>query len=340
MAQWDEPRLRVLVCALLFLLAAVCASAASAPAKIAVLSSGPSSAPFSDLLTLELSKLANVTVLERDQIEQIMAEQSLGPLRNQDAIRIGRLLNAEGMVLLEGRVAREEQELLSARLLAVRPGVTISEHQFAMPVADPLKWANEFARHLEGELPRLAVRAEEATPVSVANLRASTGTGDGLVLEREMTMLLNLRLAREPSVFLLERRSLETLQAEKAMAAEEEPFWSGAYVIDGIINRDVVSATEVTLHARVASPKGAPVLIERVGERSDLVSLVNDLVVEILVVIGTPGESEPWDPQRERRVRPDAAIARPGVGMAQSGISIRSRTVPDGPGGVGARAGH
>src|SRR5204862_2750751 len=130
--------------------------------------------------------------------------------QGRDALKIGRLINAEGILLLE-RQAEATNEFLSVRLLAVRPGIIVGEHRFALPLNQPAEFAKSYLPYLERLLPKLLVKANEALGISVLNLRASLPAPSAVALEQELTSMLRLRLAREPTVFLLERRGLMEL---------------------------------------------------------------------------------------------------------------------------------
>ena len=254
---------------------------------------------FADVLTVPLSKIPNVTVVDRAEIQRVIREQELALTQPQAVVKVGRLLNADGIVLLEKRLSHEKKELLSLRTVAVKAGVIILQDEFTLPFADVTTWATSYIARIEQILPKLTVRMEDAVAISVGSLRSSVSTGDGGSLEQELTALLRLRLAHEPSVFLLERRNMDALQNEKGLAAAEEPFWNGAFIIDGTINRDIVSQSGVTIDARVAAPNVPAIQVRVDGRRESLPDLANKLVTNILARIGRKAAVPAWQAAEE-----------------------------------------
>src|SRR2546430_1303164 len=69
------------------------------PIRLAIISETPSLAPILDLLTADFSQGPAVQVLERAEIERIYREQRISSA-NRDDIRLGRLLGADGLLIL------------------------------------------------------------------------------------------------------------------------------------------------------------------------------------------------------------------------------------------------
>jgi hypothetical protein len=263
-------------------------------AKIAIVSAGSEVEKFGDLLTATLSPLTNVTLVERAQIQKVIQEQSLALTQPQSFVKAGRLLGAEGLILLERRLSQQTNEVLSVRLVAINPGVVILEQQFNLPLSNLPDWASLNSLRIQRVLPKLSVKLEDAVPVSIGSLRSSVATGDGVALESELSALLRLRLAQEPSVFVLERRGMEALQTEKELGAVEEPFWNGAVVVDGTINRDLVSRTNITIHARLAAPNRPAAELIASGSRESLTALISELTAKILASLGKKEALPVW----------------------------------------------
>ena len=84
--------------------------------------SEPSLRTEADLLFAELSDL-DVELLERDAIDRVLGEQALqaGAMTRDQALRVGQLLKADGLLLMAGGT----NDSLTARLVAVDPGVVV-----------------------------------------------------------------------------------------------------------------------------------------------------------------------------------------------------------------------
>src|SRR4051812_46891971 len=106
-----------------FVLAGVAPLLAEAPPRLAVLSTDPQLASAVDLLTVELSKGPAVALLERDRIEKVYREQALSA-GHRDYLKLGQVLGADGLLLLELRTEGTNQ-FLEIRLVAVKPGVVL-----------------------------------------------------------------------------------------------------------------------------------------------------------------------------------------------------------------------
>lgn len=271
---------------------------ADAP-RLAVLPTVSDFTSFADLLTAALSGRDQVILLEREQIQKVLREHELAAGQRRDYVKLGHLIQADGLILLERRVSGG-RELLATRMVAVNPGVVVTEHLFNLPLENTAEWGTDCAKQLERVLPKLTVRTNEAIPISVLNLRSSISTKDASVLEQECTTALQSRLAREPAVFLLERRRMEQLEVEKQLRlADMEPFWNGTFVIDGTINREVVSTQAVSIHIRLSRPREASVDLEASGRREALGTVVNELAEKILAVLKKTPTAAPWEPALE-----------------------------------------
>src|SRR5262245_52632557 len=111
----------------------------TAPARLAIVVEDPSAAVVGDMLTAELSKRKDLQLLERAQIERVYREQALSAA-NKDYMKLGRLLGADGLLLLQPTHEGTNQ-FLSARLVAVGPGVVIGAARSSASIATTAQWA-------------------------------------------------------------------------------------------------------------------------------------------------------------------------------------------------------
>src|SRR5690349_13367405 len=91
-------------------------------ARLAIVVEDPRLSTEADLLTAELSKRSDVELLEREQILKVRKEQSLAAAFGNDYLKLGKLLAADGVLILDF-VDEPTRMLVSARLAAVNPGV-------------------------------------------------------------------------------------------------------------------------------------------------------------------------------------------------------------------------
>ena len=206
--------------------------ATAKPVRVALLTEEPSAAAALDLLTAELSKKDSLQLLERAEMERVYREQALAA-GNKDYLKLGQVLGADGLLLF--RPLKEgTNQYLQARLIAVKPGAIVAAVRSAWPVPDQVEWTKWLARYFEPSLPKLAVPAKDAVPLSVVNFRSALQSSDAQELERQFTLLTLERLSRQREVFVLERQRMELLTEEKELRGiPEDAFWNGSYLLEG-----------------------------------------------------------------------------------------------------------
>ncbi len=265
---------------------------------MAVVPANPEATRFSDMLVSQLSSASNVVTVERAEFERVLQEQELVRRQKTGLVETARLLHAQGLVVLETRSGRGTN-VLSVRLLASGPGVVLSQFDFPLPLPQVDEWAATLARRLARQSASLDQRDRPGVAVSIQGLRCGLAAPGSAERERDLTALLQLALARCPNLFVLERRSLGELASEKAWTPDEEPFWTGAALIDGIIDRDAISDQQLTLHTRVARPGQPTIELGVHGPRDAPVRVIEDLVARIREALGQEKVLPLWNPEHE-----------------------------------------
>jgi hypothetical protein len=275
------------------------------PVRLAIVSEESALRPAADFLTAELSKDGRLALLERDQIARVFNEQALalaaGGSRNY--IKLGELLGADGLLILT-QAEKEDRQVASCRLVAVKPGVELGLADYDFPLSDPEQWSKLMAGQFSPLLPKLTVLRQDAVPISILNLRSAAASPEGEILERQLTLLLHDRLMTEKALFVLERRSMETLAGEKeAKPVTENPFWSGSYLIEGTIDPQGFNSNSVTVDIQITPPdKKNVITLEVSGARSNLTQVINDLALRIAGTVSKGSLSGKWsaDDEAER----------------------------------------
>jgi len=254
----------------------------NAPVRLALIAETDEAASASDVLTAQLSGNPLIHLLERNEIEKIYREQGVSAA-NKDYLKLGQILGADGLLLLETSKEGTNQ-LLKTRLVAVKPGVVIGNTRSQWPLPDLAGWSLWIVNHFNPLFPKLAVLLRDAVPLSVVNLRSAVRSSESEETERELTLLTIERLTRERELFVLERRRMELLSAEKELKGmDESKFWNGSYLLEGVVDRDGYSKNTVTLNASLTPPKGGtPIEIAVAGPRNELNDVVGKLTVAIL----------------------------------------------------------
>src|SRR4051812_30069369 len=95
--------------------------------------------------------------------------------------------------------------------------------------------------------PKLDVLAKDAIPISILNLRSALQSAESREAERQLTLLAIERLSREPRLFVLERRRMQLLTAEKELnGLDDSAFWDGSYLLDGTLDNQGYSKDTIT----------------------------------------------------------------------------------------------
>ena len=297
----------VLLLALLWI--GLLAQVEGASARLGIVTSDPSVATLADLLTVKFSQTDQLVMLERAKVNKIWQEQVLKATQAGNYRGLGEVLGADGIVLLETLKDGGESFLIS-RLLSVRSGIVVGYSRHKLPIADPPGWCDLFVRRQVGLVPKLSIKREEAVPLSYLNVRASLALASSTAMEQQLNILLNHRLMSRPELFLLERRRLDTLAAEKELQQVDDPsFWTGSYILDGIIDRDGVIPGKVTLTMTLQPPKQQPkVQFEVTGERENLPAIAEQIMLKLWEIINKPGAVDAWDAAGEAKQYADEAF--------------------------------
>ncbi len=271
----------------------------NAPLRLALIAPESALRPALDLLTVELSRDERIVLLERSEIERVLREQSLSAA-GQDYLKVCQVLGADGLLLFE-QAPELTNRFFAIRLVAVKPGVVIESARFGWPIENLPEWAAGIRHQLQLQAPKLNVSRDEAIPLSLVNLRSAIQSSEGRELERQLAFLTMERLSREKQLFVLERRRMQVLAEEKEWnLLDDSPFWSGGYLLEGVIDRDGYSAEQLTLNVRMAPPGGAaPIEISVRESRTNLAAVVDALSWKVTEALKLNPSRLRWNPSDE-----------------------------------------
>jgi len=158
------------------------------------------------------------------------------------------------------------------------------------------------ARYFEPFWAKLKVVAKDAVPISVVNFRSAASSAEAQQVERQLTALVIERLTRERTIFVLERRRIELLAREKEFDLDDSEFWSGAYLLEGVLDPQSYSKGTLTVSARLVPPEGGlPLVFEVGGLRTNLADVVDRVVAGVVSAIKLSPTVTEWNASEEAR---------------------------------------
>lgn len=193
---------------------------------------------LADLLTVEASSWPNVELLEREQIDRVLAEMKLnssGLVNRNESVRFGQLAKADALILVNWDTPTDpaktpiESEVSSTstspssslRLRLVETTSSVRMLDLVLPSTDLIT----SLRAISGEL--LAARTKIAIPASSRQLIGvmlikSEEPGEYLTSYcKTLTRLVEVELYRQPQLLVLERSQLKELTKESALTGVE-----------------------------------------------------------------------------------------------------------------------
>jgi hypothetical protein len=252
-------------------------------------------------LIAEISRIPdNYVVLEREQLERVVAEAALQAqgLTFANTIAAARLSGANGVLWVEGGNIAGRQVVIT-RLCAVGSGVVVGWQIDDGPLPDPEAWAQIMAKRVANWRAKLGIARERAVPISLVDIRSATDSEKSNTSGQTLRTLLGSRLTAEPELFVLERWRLEELAWEQVLDGNPFPeFWNGAWLLDGSVTD---AGGQVELSMRLRASAGKEIRWTRRGSDRDLMRLVNELTTDVLERLAAGKSPTAWDSQSEAK---------------------------------------
>jgi hypothetical protein len=290
---------RLSLLALLLFTYAVCAGE---PPVVAVVGD-PALRNEAALLTAALGSDSSLKLVEREQMDKILAEQKLaaGGMTHADSVRLGKLLRANGVLVLQKAVLNGKPQV-ALRLVAVEPGVVVADRQYSAEVISSDGIATIILPAFKPLWPKLSVVAGAAIPISVAGIHALVDTPASKELERELTLLLIHRLTREPEFIRpgAEKHGIPRRGKEPPGSGTASAFLTGRCLAEGSLVGNGRRAVAITLRLQFpGSNESREVRAE--GPRNDRAALMDDLAKEVLVALRKTSFSPAWSAADEAK---------------------------------------
>lgn len=303
--------------------------------RLAIISDEANEAAAS-VLAAKLTGTAGVELVERQEIDRLLAEQSVSRTLINDNVapaQLGSWLQADALILIQTRDLAGTPTV-ETRLVRVNPGVVLATSYRQAPMEAVEDWAKQIA-------PRLAQLAQhtaqnQALAISLLGVRATVDTAANLELERTVGILLQQRLAQDARLMLLERVAMERLTPE----AKDGPdsFWRGRYAVSGSIASTPGAVPgmddNLAFTVRFQSPDGSSVIEETArGSRGQAIAVVDSALQAALAKLPAAGASKPVDDGAEaRRFAAEAEanlllqLYRPALASAEAAWALGQQT--------------
>lgn len=170
---------------------------------------------FINHLSFGLFQEPNLTVVERQHIDDLMGEYLLaasGAVLEESAVELGRVLGAEGMLLIN---LEENRKFLRIRVDATELGLRLYDEQIPWDMNKMKEIRTEVFEHIVAAVQKIRNRDEKQLYVGILSLRNTGISGDISWLETSFPKILSKKLINEKHITVLEREDLLRLLTEK-----------------------------------------------------------------------------------------------------------------------------
>ncbi|NND98240.1 MAG: hypothetical protein HKN47_13020 [Pirellulaceae bacterium] len=258
----------------------------------AIIATDSSSRPLADLLTVELSSLPDIQLVERDQIGRVLDELNLnadGLVAADQSTQFGRISKATGLVLINTITDPASRgNVLRLRLIDTRTSIRLCDTVLARTsidsdiavLRDQLIVAKE----------KLSRPLDELRLISVAPIQSSE---PGYLLRpfcRTLTTLVTADLQKRPGLIVLEREDLTRLTNESNLSGLELQLRGATRLVEISIQRTTENRG-MTATVRIVSPGNSKIQTRVIEVPSrELPSVREHVVAGILKSVGqNPG---------------------------------------------------
>ena len=268
------------------------------PAKIAIIGDTEKYQKEVDLLTVQLSQDENIHLLERSDWDYLLREHEISQSNiAQKSIQFGRLLGADGLIILSEETIKDKKYLTS-KLLAVKTGIILDS------LVSPIDKNNEVATltdsikyRFQPKFNKLHKSQDNIVTVSMLNLRSVLSTPELLTFEREINTIFAHRLMQEENILVAERWNMAEASFEKHVSGEDESgFKTGTNIIEGSITQ---KDDNIEIKLLVRSPDGEKQEIIVTDKKENLAQIADKLTTEFLKVAQVAKKTIHYDRAKE-----------------------------------------
>ncbi|MEO8495039.1 MAG: CsgG/HfaB family protein, partial [Planctomycetota bacterium] len=193
---------------------------------------------FADLLSVELSRHDDVSLVERDRIQAALSELKLnasGLVAAERQVEFGKIIAADVVLLVE-QAKSVQPPSLHITCVETRTGLQLTSVFVRAKAADELeRVAKDTIREI---LQRSHLPEDKRLYVGVAGVHSDEPGQTLTPVAQALTACLIHDLQRSPGVFVLERRHLRQLTAERDLTGIDLALKSSAILVEVGLGRD------------------------------------------------------------------------------------------------------
>jgi hypothetical protein len=264
--------------------------------RLAVLGVEPYS-DIADLLCVELSHIPAAELVEREELDRVIAEKGLLELLIGDRYReAGTLLHADALILLS-RVDHADGESILVRLVTVRTGAVLSWITIPAKSTPTEEQVRVIAGKLAPVVQECRIGPRASVRVSLCGIRFAKDSPVSNSLRRKLNMSLAEELSENSDMVILERWDLHDLAWEKSLMATNSAFWTASCMIGG-----QAASTGETVRVEIQLQIAGKEEIERVvcvGTAENIPGLAAELSQRIVAEIREHRSAWAWNPETE-----------------------------------------
>ena len=266
--------------------------------KFAIITTDATLENAESLLAVQLSRVDKAVVLERTKLRAVLKERALmenfgrSPGGNT---RVGRLLGADALVVLRAYTI-EDTEMAEARIVSVSTGLVTATMTTRLAGDSLETWAVQVATRCRADGERLFTPPAEAKLVAVVPFTAALNNTSSRELERQLGLLVALRLSQLPGVFLVEREELTRLWAEGR--AEDQALLKGSWIVQGAIEQSLNDGG-VSLKLTLKPGGGGEARELTTGGKADSTSALSESAVAVAAQFLATRVAQSWSAQDE-----------------------------------------
>ena len=257
---------------------------------------------FGDLLTAELSASGDVALVERDRIRAALTELELnagGLVATERQIQLGKILAADVVLFVE-KPKGNRLSTLHVSAVETRTGLQLTSAFIRADGVDEL--ATVASKTVRTVLEGSRLPDDERTYVAVAGVLNEEPGQTLTPVTQALAGCLVHDLQRTPRVFVLERRRLQELTAERDLTGIELALKSSALLVEVGLRR-VERGDGYRMTVRLTSSNGQAVKQDELEtETVDIEAVRHALHARVVKLLGgTVTAAKPGDRQAEAR---------------------------------------